>query len=238
MRAIVRGRSADPIGLGLRSRGNPDPTTTEEACHAERCLDVSGTRVSSGYDATSGRDLSGYHVEALDGSIGKIDEATYEVGKSFIIVDTGPWIFGRKVMLPAGVDRSRRRGRREGLGEPDQGADQGFPGVRRVDDLGCGLPRRGRELLRRRRSRAPRLRPPRLAHAQTRSEEPRQLPGLHCVFGVSSSGRRPERVERWRSRRIRAAAGSAPTIRTAPAPRARAGRAATASSQRARTRAR
>ena len=56
-----------------------------------------------GYDATSGRDLSGYHVEALDGSIGKIDEATYEVGKSFIIVDTGPWIFGRKVMLPAGV---------------------------------------------------------------------------------------------------------------------------------------
>jgi len=54
-----------------------------------------------GYDATSGRDLSGYHVEALDGSIGKIDEATYEVGKSFIIVDTGPWIFGRKVVIPA-----------------------------------------------------------------------------------------------------------------------------------------
>jgi hypothetical protein len=56
-----------------------------------------------GYDATSGLDLSGYHVEALDGSIGKIDEATYEVGTSFVIVDTGPWIFGRKVMLPAGV---------------------------------------------------------------------------------------------------------------------------------------
>jgi hypothetical protein len=56
-----------------------------------------------GYDATSGRDLSGFHVEALDGSIGKIDESTYEVGKSFVIVDTGPWIFGRKVMLPAGV---------------------------------------------------------------------------------------------------------------------------------------
>ena len=37
-----------------------------------------------GYDATSGLDLSGYHVEALDGSIGKIDEATYEVGKSSI----------------------------------------------------------------------------------------------------------------------------------------------------------
>jgi len=25
------------------------------------------------------------------------------VGASFLIVDTGPWIFGKKVMLPAGV---------------------------------------------------------------------------------------------------------------------------------------
>ncbi len=56
-----------------------------------------------GYDPTSGRDLSGFGVEALDGSIGKIDEATNDVGGSFVIVDTGPWIFGKKVMLPAGV---------------------------------------------------------------------------------------------------------------------------------------
>ena len=51
-------------------------------------------------------DLTGLEVEALDGSIGKIDEATYETGRSFIVVDTGPWIFGKKVMLPAGVIRS------------------------------------------------------------------------------------------------------------------------------------
>jgi hypothetical protein len=50
-------------------------------------------------------DLSGFKVEALDGSIGKVDEATYEAGGSFIVVDTGPWIFGKKVMLPAGVIR-------------------------------------------------------------------------------------------------------------------------------------
>jgi hypothetical protein len=62
-----------------------------------------GDEAQLGSDATSGRDLSGYHVEALDGSIGKIDQATYEVGRSFVVVDTGPWIFGRKVMLPAGV---------------------------------------------------------------------------------------------------------------------------------------
>lgn len=50
-------------------------------------------------------DLTGFKVEALDGSIGSIDEATYEVGRSYIVVDTGPWIFGKKVMLPAGVVR-------------------------------------------------------------------------------------------------------------------------------------
>jgi hypothetical protein len=51
-----------------------------------------------------GRDLSGYQVEAIDGEIGKIDELiNADDGAGYIIVDTGPWIFGRKVMLPAGV---------------------------------------------------------------------------------------------------------------------------------------
>ena len=49
-------------------------------------------------------DLSGFKVEANDGDIGKVDEAN-DVGSSFIIVDTGPWIFGKKVLLPAGVIR-------------------------------------------------------------------------------------------------------------------------------------
>jgi hypothetical protein len=48
-------------------------------------------------------DLSGFKVEATDGDIGKVDEATNQAGGSFIVVDTGPWIFGKKVMLPAGV---------------------------------------------------------------------------------------------------------------------------------------
>jgi hypothetical protein len=48
-------------------------------------------------------DLSGLSVEAVDGSIGKVDDATNEVGASYIVVDTGPWIFGKKVVLPAGV---------------------------------------------------------------------------------------------------------------------------------------
>jgi hypothetical protein len=47
--------------------------------------------------------LVGYSVEATDGGIGKVDEATNEIGGSYLVVDTGPWIFGKKVMLPAGV---------------------------------------------------------------------------------------------------------------------------------------
>jgi len=47
--------------------------------------------------------LTGYSVEAIDGGIGKIDEASNDVGGGYIVVDTGPWIFGKKVLLPAGV---------------------------------------------------------------------------------------------------------------------------------------
>jgi hypothetical protein len=47
--------------------------------------------------------IEGFSVEAQDGSIGKIDETTNEVGGSYVVVDTGPWIFGKKVLLPAGM---------------------------------------------------------------------------------------------------------------------------------------
>ena len=50
-------------------------------------------------------DLIGFAVEALDGAIGKVDEASSDLGAGYIVVDTGPWIFGTKVMLPAGVIR-------------------------------------------------------------------------------------------------------------------------------------
>jgi hypothetical protein len=48
-------------------------------------------------------DLSGFHVEGTDGEIGTVDQATYQLGADAIVVDTGPWIFGKKVMLPVGV---------------------------------------------------------------------------------------------------------------------------------------
>ena len=48
-------------------------------------------------------DLTGWDVEAADGHVGKVDEATYDVGRSYIVVDTGFWIFGKKRMIPAGA---------------------------------------------------------------------------------------------------------------------------------------
>ena len=48
-------------------------------------------------------DLTGFAVEARDGEIGKVDEATYETGDAHLVVDTGGWIFGKKVLLPAGT---------------------------------------------------------------------------------------------------------------------------------------
>jgi hypothetical protein len=48
-------------------------------------------------------DLTGFDVEATDGHIGKIDEATMANGATCLVVDTGFWIFGKKRMLPAGV---------------------------------------------------------------------------------------------------------------------------------------
>ncbi|WP_405584557.1 PRC-barrel domain containing protein [Streptomyces sp. NBC_01190] len=62
------------------------------------------------YQATTGyqdgMDLTGFKVEATDGSIGKVDKHSDLVGSAYIVVDTGPWIFGKSVLLPAGTIQS------------------------------------------------------------------------------------------------------------------------------------
>jgi hypothetical protein len=85
----------------------------------------------------------GYRVLAVDGAIGTVDEASDEVGAACLVVDTGPWIFGRKVMIPAGtVDRIDheqetvhvRRTKEQIKDSPDYGlrADQGDPAYREL----------------------------------------------------------------------------------------------------------
>lgn len=60
-----------------------------------------------GYQPTAGHtvgtDLIGYKVEATDGSIGKVDKHSDDVTSSYLVVDTGVWIFGKHVLLPAGT---------------------------------------------------------------------------------------------------------------------------------------
>ena len=46
---------------------------------------------------------AGYAVEARDGEVGKVDKHSNEPGSAYLVVDTGPWIFGKTVVLPAGV---------------------------------------------------------------------------------------------------------------------------------------
>ena len=52
---------------------------------------------------TDGHDLVGYDVEATDGSIGNVDQATNDVSNAYVVVDTGFWIFGKKRLIPAGA---------------------------------------------------------------------------------------------------------------------------------------
>ena len=54
-------------------------------------------------------DIKGFDVEATDGSIGKINEATYSVGSSYIVIGYGPmdlWAKGRAPRRGYRDDRS------------------------------------------------------------------------------------------------------------------------------------
>ena len=85
------------------------------------------------------RDLTGYKITATDGDIGKVDQATYESGASGLVVDTGPWILGRKVLIPAGVieridpdnekvyvDRTKEQIKDSPEYDPDAGLDDDY----------------------------------------------------------------------------------------------------------------
>ncbi|MFD8695437.1 PRC-barrel domain containing protein [Kitasatospora purpeofusca] len=63
--------------------------------------DIWGYPEASQY--TPGTDLNGYKVEATDGTVGKVDDATDEVGSAYIVVNCKPWLIGKHVMLPAGT---------------------------------------------------------------------------------------------------------------------------------------
>jgi hypothetical protein len=74
-------------------------------------FDAWNYRPDSGW--TTGFDLVGYHLEATDGRLGKISEVAHAQDASYLVVDIGPWLFGHRVLLPAGlvtnIDHTDRR---------------------------------------------------------------------------------------------------------------------------------
>jgi hypothetical protein len=58
------------------------------------------------HDSWSQSSIAGYDVHSLDGAIGTVDAASENVDPHCIVVSTGPWIFGKQVLLPVGVVES------------------------------------------------------------------------------------------------------------------------------------
>ncbi|MFF4048601.1 PRC-barrel domain-containing protein [Streptomyces chartreusis] len=50
-----------------------------------------------------GHELTGYSVEASDGTIGHVDRQADDTPLRHLIVDTGAWVFGRSLLIPAGL---------------------------------------------------------------------------------------------------------------------------------------
>ena len=48
----------------------------------------------------SSSSLTGYNVEGTDGPVGVIADADYDLLAGYLVIDTGPWIFGRKLLVP------------------------------------------------------------------------------------------------------------------------------------------
>jgi len=58
-------------------------------------------RADAGWSAD--HDLIGYHVKATDSNVGKVELNSHVTDDSYLLVDTGPWIFGSTVVVPAGT---------------------------------------------------------------------------------------------------------------------------------------
>jgi hypothetical protein len=111
-----------PGGYAAMPASAPDPAAGGTAPHQGDVPPMRTPREMSRFDAWNyreeaelgdGSEVVGFRVETVDGHIGKIDEASTLVGDSYLVVDTGPWIFGKKVLLPAGtvnnVDKLEQR---------------------------------------------------------------------------------------------------------------------------------
>lgn len=59
----------------------------------------------SGHLGEQQEPLTGFSVEATDGVIGQVDRQVDQPGRQHLVVDTGVWVFGKSVLIPAGAVR-------------------------------------------------------------------------------------------------------------------------------------
>jgi hypothetical protein len=87
-----------------------DPRDLPPLAYSPPAVDPWNYRPDAGWSAE--RNLIGYHVKATDGNIGKVEMASHAKDESYLVVDTGPWIFGSTLVVPAGlvttIDHSER----------------------------------------------------------------------------------------------------------------------------------
>ena len=89
--------------------------------------------------AARGADLTGFEVVGKDGPVGTVDQASNDVRVNYLVVDTGEWLPGRQLMLPAyavervdpaarrvHLDRTRQELREAPEFEPEQRRKAGF----------------------------------------------------------------------------------------------------------------
>ncbi|WTA71732.1 PRC-barrel domain containing protein [Streptomyces sp. NBC_00838] len=57
--------------------------------------------VGSGH--VPGMDLTGYSVHATDGTVGSVDRQSEGSPFEHLVVDTGMWVFGKSLVIPAGL---------------------------------------------------------------------------------------------------------------------------------------
>jgi hypothetical protein len=84
-------------------------------------------------------DFRGFDAEARDGSIGSVDKRS-EVGGDHLVIDTGTWIFGRKVVLPVGLIERADLGERRLFVSRSKDEIKNAPELRddRIDDPSYG----------------------------------------------------------------------------------------------------
>ncbi|MFF1360631.1 PRC-barrel domain containing protein [Streptomyces sp. NPDC058297] len=70
-----------------------------------------------GYQGQEQAALTGFTLTAPDGIVGQVERQVDEAGMQHLVVDTGVWVFGKSVLIPAGI-----------VVAIDTGAQNGDPG--------------------------------------------------------------------------------------------------------------